>query len=532
MEKRTLFAIILIIVVFWLSNEFLWKPSQQQKSVASQPVTEEPHHTTEPTEQNQIQTDYTTAAQVTESDITINDAIILENDEIRVTLSNRGGTVTSLELKAYTLTDKETPANLIPAGTALYGTSLIGRDGSVRSLESTPFTYQMGDDTDVRFSLITDEGRIDKTFRLTENYQIDYTFEKQGFEQFEAYTISLDSGIADTETYLKMKNREYKVVAQVDNDITRLSLAKLKEKRELSGSIDWVAIKSKYFALGLIPDTQINMNRLVAFTAQESPAADLTVALSRTAAQDHFTLYCGPLIYDNLKQFGYGFENTVEMGPKFLLWISRIFLWLLTQLYSLIPVWGWTLIAFSVILKALLYPVTHKSFESTSKMQKIQPQVKEIQAKYKNDPQTMNAEMQKVYKEHGVSPFGGCLWMLIQMPILFALYPLLRYNINLRQSEFMWLPDLSEPDPLFILPIVMAIFMFVQQRLAMPSKEKLEKMDEKQQAAMQSQKMMMYIMPVMMFFIFRSLSSGLVLYWTVFNIISVVQQRIINKKLK
>jgi YidC/Oxa1 family membrane protein insertase len=233
-----------------------------------------------------------------------------------------------------------------------------------------------------------------------------------------------------------------------------------------------------------------------------------------------------------LKQFGYGFENTVEMGPKFLLWISRIFLWLLTQLYSLIPVWGWTLIAFSVILKALLYPVTHKSFESTSKMQKIQPQVKEIQAKYKNDPQTMNAEMQKVYKEHGVSPFGGCLWMLIQMPILFALYPLLRYNINLRQSEFMWLPDLSEPDPLFILPIVMAIFMFVQQRLAMPSKEKLEKMDEKQQAAMQSQKMMMYIMPVMMFFIFRSLSSGLVLYWTVFNIISVVQQRIINKKLK
>jgi YidC/Oxa1 family membrane protein insertase len=181
------------------------------------------------------------------------------------------------------------------------------------------------------------------------------------------------------------------------------------------------------------------------------------------------------------------------------------------------------------VLKLVLYPLTHKSFESTTKMQKIQPLLKEVQAKYKHDPKTLNIEMKKLYKEHGVNPMGGCLPMLLQMPVFFALYPILRYSIDLRQASFLWLPDLSEPDPYLILPIAMAIFMFVQQKLMAPSKQSLEEMDEKQKAAMQSQKMMMYVMPVMMFFLFRSFPSGLVLYWTLFNVMSSVQQYFIKK---
>ncbi|MDY0196166.1 MAG: YidC/Oxa1 family membrane protein insertase, partial [Sulfurovaceae bacterium] len=133
----------------------------------------------------------------------------------------------------------------------------------------------------------------------------------------------------------------------------------------------------------------------------------------------------------------------------------------------------------------------------------------------------------KLYKEHKINPLGGCLPLLLQMPIFFALYPVLRSSIDLRQAEFFgWITDLSEPDKFWVLPILMGISMFLQQKMTQvtPSPEDLKKMDEKQQAQIQSQKMMMYIMPIFMFFIFKSLPSGLVLYWMVFNVFQIAQQ--------
>ena len=169
------------------------------------------------------------------------------------------------------------------------------------------------------------------------------------------------------------------------------------------------------------------------------------------------------------------------------------------------------------------------------KMQRVQPYLTSIQKKYKSDPMKMQQEMSKVKKEHGVSTLGGCLPMIIQMPIFFALYPTLRYSIALRGASFVgWLQDLSSPDPYYILPIIMGIFMFIQQKMMTNTQmnNNSPEIDEKQQAMMQSQKMMAYIMPVMMFFFFRNLPSGLVLYWTVFNILSIIQQHFINKKFR
>jgi YidC/Oxa1 family membrane protein insertase len=282
--------------------------------------------------------------------------------------------------------------------------------------------------------------------------------------------------------------------------------------------------------MAVIPGDLIEVNRLLAFKQNESPAMNLSIITYRADFAHNFQLYFGPLIYENMKMYGNGIESTVEIGPKFLQWISKIFMAFLKFLNSFIPSWGICVLIFAILLKVLLYPLTHKSFESSTKMQKIQPLMKEVQAKYKHDPQLMNTELKKLYKEHGVNPLGGCLPMLLQMPILFALYPILRYSIDLRQAGFLWLPDLSEPDPIWLLPILMAVFMFVQQKLMAPSKQTLENMDEKQRASQQSQKMMMYFMPIMMFFIFKSLSSGLVLYWTVFSIIGTIQQYIIKKK--
>ncbi len=527
MDKKTIFAVLLILVVFWISSEFIWK--RQKPTTTEQPVTENVMETPVSSEP-EVQS-VTEIPIETQTDVDIRNDIILENNVLKITFTNLGGEITSIQLKEYFLSDKITPVDLIPDNESIFNIELQMNTGNVINLRNVAFQHEIYEESNrLRFIAQTEKGMIEKTFTLSDNYQLDFTLKTNGYENLKGYDLGINSGIADTEEYLKMKSREYKVVGQLDNTITKLTLSKLKESRELSGNLDWAAVKSKYFTMAVIPGDLIEVNRLLAFKQNESPAMNLGIITSRQDFTHNFQLYFGPLIYENMKMYSNGIESTVEIGPKFLQWISKIFMAFLKFLNSFIPSWGICVLIFAILLKVLLYPLTHKSFESSTKMQKIQPLMKEIQAKYKHDPQLMNTELKKLYKEHGVNPLGGCLPMLMQMPILFALYPILRYSIDLRQAGFLWLPDLSEPDPIWLLPILMAVFMFVQQKLMAPSKQTLENMDEKQRATQQSQKMMMYFMPIMMFFIFKSLSSGLVLYWTVFSIIGTIQQYIIKKK--
>jgi YidC/Oxa1 family membrane protein insertase len=531
MDKRTMLALLLILVVFWISSEFIWKRSQPVQT-PEQNATNQIEQVQKEQTTNSLQTTNQTEIVIEQSDqsVAINDDIILENEVIKLRFSNLGAVLKAVELKDYTLKDKETSVNLIPKNEEILGTKLTLLSGNVSNLNNIAFQYNQ-EETNLVFTILTQFGAIEKSYTLNDGYQLDMNVKIESENELETYEIDFDSGIADTEEYLKMKDREYKIVSQIDNVINKFTLSKLnKSNQEINGLVDWAAIKSKYFAIAIIPDDLIDVDKLTGFSSNDSPAMNLQVQTDRGMIDHNYRLYLGPLEYNNLEIYGNGIESIVEMGPKYLQFISKFFKMFLTFLYGLIPSWGICLIIFSIVLKIILYPLTHKSFESTSKMQKINPLVKELQAKYKSDPQTMNAELKKLYKEHGVNPLGGCLPMLLQMPILFALYPMLRYSIDLRQASFLWLPDLSEPDPIWALPILMAVFMFVQQKLMSPSKQNLADMDEKQQAAQQSQKLMMYFMPIMMFFIFKGLSSGLVLYWTVFSIIGSVQQYFIKKK--
>jgi YidC/Oxa1 family membrane protein insertase len=179
--------------------------------------------------------------------------------------------------------------------------------------------------------------------------------------------------------------------------------------------------------------------------------------------------------------------------------------------------YGVVIIIFSIILKVLFYPLTAKSYSAAKDMQKLQPLMAELKVKYKNDPQTLNKETMKLYKEQKINPLGGCLPMLPQMPIFFALFKVFDNSIEFRQAGFVWwLDDLSRKDPTFVLPLVMGATMFIQQKMS------TNVMDEKQ-------KIMLYTMPIIFTFIFMSLSSGLILYYTVFNILSIVQQYLINR---
>jgi len=200
-------------------------------------------------------------------------------------------------------------------------------------------------------------------------------------------------------------------------------------------------------------------------------------------------------------------------------------------LHLIIPNWGLVIIVFSIIIKGALHPLTKTSMKSMKKMQALQPLMEEIKEKYKDDPQKMNSAVMNLYKEYGVNPAGGCLPMLLQLPILYALYMVFRSAIQLRQASFVWwIHDLSIPDVIYSLPVHLPIFgikdisglavfmgitMFVQQKMSVKDPR---------------QKMMIWMMPILWVLLFMSFPSGLNLYYTTFNILAIVQQMMINKQ--
>jgi YidC/Oxa1 family membrane protein insertase len=464
------------------------------------------------------------------------DNIVLENDKISLSFSNKGGVLNSIKLNDFTQSNRENIVDLIPENESLLGLILFSERDTIR-VSNYNFNWEKteldGYPAVVFYLGESGAKRIEKRFILKKEYNLVMEISTSGIDSISSYNINFGSGLTDTEEFLKQKSIDYRFVSQVQNVQKSIMLKKINGSTVINGNIDWAAVKSKYFLMSLMPEQRLQTEKITVFKKNDSPAFDLTIKQNRQVSElsDEYSLYLGPLDYNKLKAFSVGLEGTMDLGWKPIRPLGHLFLWLLRSIYRFIPNYGVAIIIFAFILKLALTPLTRKSFESSHKMQKMNPQMQDIQKKYKSDPQQMQKELQKLYKEHGVSPLGGCLPLLLQMPVFFALYPVLRYSIDLRQASFiLWLTDLSEPDPWIILPIMMGIFMFVQQKMMMPKNIDKEKMDEKQLAQLQSQKMMLYVMPVFMVFIFKSLPSGLVLYWTVFNIFSIVQQHSIKKK--
>jgi YidC/Oxa1 family membrane protein insertase len=180
--------------------------------------------------------------------------------------------------------------------------------------------------------------------------------------------------------------------------------------------------------------------------------------------------------------------------------------------------WGFAIILLTVCIKALFWPLTQKSYSSMKAMQKLQPKMAKLREKYANDKQRLNTEMMTLYKENRVNPFGGCLPILIQIPVFFALYQVLLRSIELRHAPFMWwITDLSAKDPYYVTPLIMGVTMFLQQKMTPTTMD-----------PMQARLMMM--MPVVFTFLFLNFPSGLVIYWLVNNVLTIAQQYLINRK--
>ncbi len=443
-----------------------------------------------------------------------------------------------LELPAGAFASEEAPFALLnpPAGGRL----------RLRGSEEATLEFQLRDPLG---------GALEKRFTLRgDSYDIGLAVEADlqgGFAGAQALTVDWSAGIEVTEQNRKDDLSSFQNVYRVGEQQEKKNLRNFRQPAEpLSseeGTLQWVATKSKYFLAALVPLTLQNGNALLVGNHDAEALgwrARFLLGGGRQRYAEEFKIYAGPLVFDALKSHGRGLEHLVDMGTL-IRPISLAIKWLMDFLSRFIPNYGLNIILLSVFTKVLFYRLTHKSLKSMKEMQAIQPELKGLQDKFKGDRERLNRETLALYKRAGVNPLSGCLPLLLQMPVFFALYRVLRGAVELRGAGFMlWIDDLSNMDVLYklrfsipllggfiensisVLPILMGVSMWAQQKLGGSG---LGMGTESPQAAQMA--MINKIMPVFMTFIFYRMPSGLVLYWLVNNILQVAQQYYIHKGL-
>jgi YidC/Oxa1 family membrane protein insertase len=341
---------------------------------------------------------------------------------------------------------------------------------------------------------------------------------------------SLILGVADISA--KNKQARYQDIFLVNNDKSmHLSLG----KNYQSEGVKTLGFRDQYYCAIVSPvggSFSGNINK-VQNAAEFSLNGGNTILNAGEQIGHSYRIYLGPQELYSLNQANPDWTDIIYFGMFD--FIAQIILQLLGFFYNLVHNWGWAIIILSLVVYALLYPLSLKQMRSMKEMQILQPKIDALRKEYKDNPQKLNKEIMELYREHKVNPLGGCLPLLLQMPIFFALYQALIRSVALRGAKFMWIKDLSEPDKLFsfsksipvlgsdinILPILMAIGMFVQQKISLGNASG---------AAAEQQKMMLFIMPIMFGVIFYNMPSGLVLYWFVNSALMLFYQFKIYKK--
>ncbi|HVM59308.1 MAG TPA: membrane protein insertase YidC [Verrucomicrobiae bacterium] len=454
--------------------------------------------------------------------------VSLSNDFIRVDFTSWGGGVRTVELLRHKGPSNDVEVlngtNLVPA------LSLVGVPGAG---SNDAFSIQA---VDARTVQMRSDNGVVKTVTLSNDYLM------AGSVQLPAAlapsgTVGVVIGTAQPTQPHEIPN--YLVVdwenASKFNNRTLPYITKrlIDGKRQETISAGWIAVKSQYFTMVLSPVTNVVGFTCAPVDLPTPPPPPTNHGLTATAtipftrAGDGslscaFSFYAGPKDYNRLAALGKHQEELMDLGTPMDFYsglFGVILLHSLNYFHGLIPNYGVAIILVTIALKVIFWPIQAKSIQSMKAMQKFQPLMNKLREKYKDDPQKLNTEMMKLYKEHKINPFSGCLPVLIQLPVLIAFYRVLLYASALRGAPFLWIHDLSQPDTIFTiaglqinpLPLAMTAGTFFQQKMTPTGGDP------------QQQKMMMF-MPVMMLFFFYKLAAGLTLYYTLQQLLSLLQQ--------
>jgi len=343
--------------------------------------------------------------------------------------------------------------------------------------------------------------------------------------------VSLGDGLRSVEADTVDDRRHYAVVTKAtQTQSTSFGSVKPAEVKVLDGPFEWAGVKSKYFLLAALAveehQPRFGGGVVVGGPRNGGPPARaaLRVTLPVPPTGDfRYELYVGPLEHRRLARLGHDFDDANPYGgilrpaihPVSIL-VVNVLLWMHERLN--LP-YGWVLVIFGVLVRLLLWPLNQKAMESSIRMQAVAPLIKETQDRFKNEPEKLQREMLRIYKEHQVNPFGGCLPMLLPMPVLFALFFVFANTIEFRGVPFLWLPDLSRHDPYYIIPVLMGLSMFV-----------LSKVGQLGVPPNPQARMMTYTMPLVMTLVLFRFASGLNLYYAVQNVFSIPQQYLIARR--
>ena len=390
---------------------------------------------------------------------------------------------------------------------------------------------QVGPGEERTLSLVAELGggrKLEKILTFSgDRYGINFELRYEGFDDDTEAILAWDQGIAFTEREPAIDLPETRAFAYINEERIEVLIDEGdSETWSDKGALKWAGIRNKYFLISYVPVDREQRTRVVLKGDRQGsqllPDYSIEVGrrLERSGSWNNI-VYIGPLEYDELVGYEAELEQAIDFGWPIVSQISRFLLILFIATHQFIPNYGWIIVLFAVVIKIIVYPLTHKTYESAAKMQELSPKITALREKYKNDNQRLSRETMKLYKEEGVNPLGGCLPLVLQMPIFISLYNLFGKTIELRQAPFiLWINDLALPDEvliggfgLHVLPLLMAGSMFVQQKMTMKDPK---------------QAVLVYMMPVMMIFIFWTMSSGLVLYWTIFNVLTIGQQLLVN----
>lgn len=451
--------------------------------------------------------------------------IVIETPLYRLAIDPRGGVLRQIELLQHPSYTTPGSVRLVPEDHAFLtrAADMGGQRIALSALTYAPSATGMrlgeGDEAQL-LRLVSREGELSvvQTYRFDPStYVIDYRIEL-GSPVEGILVTGLGPRLHSSEKQPRDDYGQLRGVARVDGEILTQSAEDLDEGDGLSvgGEIDWAGLRNKYFlAMVLAPEEGAPLSAVTmrGEATDSLPSIEVGVAVPVTAGVAEHRLYLGPQEYGRLSSLNDGLDEVNQYGWSWIRWMispfGKLIVVIMLWLHRFIPSYGLVIVVFAVLVRIVTWPLTTKSYSSIRAMQELQPEIQRIRERHKDDPQRMQQETMRLYKERKVNPLGGCLPNLLPMPILFALFFVFQSTIEFRGQDFLWLPDLSQADPLYILPIFLG--------LSMMASSKLTTSDPRMAA-------MTYVMPIVMTFVFLNLAAGLVLYYAISNLLTFAQQ--------
>ncbi len=531
MEKKLLLAIVLSFVVLFVWQAVFVKkipPPEQTPESSTEPVQQPVQKILPEQKPTPKETEPPAPVDFDPTTETREQQIVIETSLFKAVWSNKGGVLKSWRLKEH-FDEEGKPLELISGRSAAINRFpfILSTDDpefdnlvntALYSVSKPELRLRDGQEGEIRFEYSQENGtRVEKLFTFIDGT---YLFDLQINAWKNGTPIDprlvWGPGLGNP-SLASQKNRigvSSGIALSSAGRVTHLDTRKYNPETSAFNFVSWAAYVDQYFAAMFFVTPQNSSAILIKEDYEASPYYFLSVNHAQKA-------YIGPKEYDRLVALGGDAKGVVRFGLFGV--ISEILLRAMKAVHKTIPNWGLCIIIITFFVKIIFFPLTYKSSQSMSKMQELQPKIKAIKARYKKakqDPEQrrkMNEETMKLYKENKVNPAGGCLPMLIQMPIFWGFFRLLMVSIEFRHSPFLfWITDLSIKDPFYVTPILMGITQYLSQKMTPTSADP-------------SQQKMMLIMPVVMTIFFMNFSSGLVLYWLTNNVLQIGQQYIMNR---